>query len=83
MNILKRFLGLYDRKQAARTQEVADFVHVRKNAYTADMLKIHRQAKKVSEKNRQAYEESVKLKEVVDDVTRKIAVATGGMKPNI
>lgn len=80
MNILKRFLGLYDRQQAARTQEVAEYVDAKKNQFTKEMARVQRQAEKVHQKTRQAHEESAKLKEVVDDVARRIAYATGGLK---
>jgi len=75
-----RFLGLYDKKQAERTQAVADYVHKRKNEFTLDMAKIQLQAKKVHEKTNTAHEEAIKLKEMVDGVTANIAIATGGSR---
>lgn len=82
MNTIKRFLGLYDKKQAERTAEVAEYVHAKKNVFTTEMARIQRQAAKVHDKTRQAHEESIKLKEVVDDVTAKIARATGSLNIN-
>lgn len=80
MKWLKRFLGLYDKQQAERTEEVAQYVHAKKNKFTADMAKIQNQVKKVHMKTMQAQEESLKLKDIVDDVTERIALVTGGLK---
>jgi hypothetical protein len=80
MKWLKRFLGLYDKKQAQRTEEVAEYVHARKNEFTKDMLNIQNQAKRVHIKTMQAQQESLKLKDIVDDVTERIALVTGGLK---
>lgn len=83
MKLIKRFLisflGLNDGQQRARTAEISNYVHDRKNTYAKEMLKIQIQAKKVHHKTKQAHEESTKLNNMVEDITYQIAVATGGM----
>lgn len=78
MDIIRRFLGFYDKKQKARTVEVSEYVHKEKHKFTNDMLKIQQQAQKVHKKTVQAQQESIKLNRILADVTSKIAVATGG-----
>lgn len=78
MNFLKRFLGLYDKAQAKRTEDVAAYVHEKKSTFTADMVKLQNQARKVHNKTRQAHIESAKLNSMVEDITTKISIATGG-----
>lgn len=84
MILLKRFfisfLGLNEKKQQAKTEEVAAYVHSKKNDYAREMIKIQSQARKVHDKTRQAHEQSVKLNIMVDDITTAIARATGGLK---
>lgn len=77
---LETFLGTKDKAQIERTQEVADIVHQKKNEFTSDMLKLQEQSRKVHQKTMQAQDEAVKLKEIVDDVAAKIAVATGSLE---
>lgn len=84
MILIKRFiisfLGLNEKTQKAKTEEVAAYVHSKKNDYTKEMKKIQYQARKVHEKTRQAHAQSVKLNVLVDDITTVIAKATGGLK---
>ena len=81
MILLKRFiisfLGLKDKTQKAKTEEVAAYVHHKKNSYTREMIKIQSQAKKVHEKTRQAHKQSIILSSMVDDITIRIAKVTG------
>lgn len=87
MILLKRFitsfLGLNEKKQQAKTEEVAAYVHDKKNTYTSEMIKIQSQARKLHTKTRQAHEESVKLNNMVDDIVYKVAQATGGIERTI
>lgn len=77
MNWLKRFLGLYDKKQKERTQEVADYVHDKKQDFTSTMVKAHREAKKEHQKAGKLKESSARIEERIIDVTQAIYLVTG------
>lgn len=80
MNWIKSFFGLYDKKQAIKTAEVADYVRGKKNEFTKDMDTLQKQAKAVGEITKKSHEEAVKLNETVDDITARIAIAVGSYK---
>lgn len=80
MNWILRFLGFYDTKQEEISKDVSDYVGNKKVEFHKEMRDIKRQAILVHRKTRQAHLESIKLNKVVDDIARKIAIATGGMK---
>lgn len=80
MNWLEKFLGTKDKEQKKRMEEVSEYVHTKKNAFSAEMGKIHTQARKVHQKTKEAHEESVRLMEIVDGVTANIAIATGAKR---
>ena len=69
-----------DKDQQARQERVSNIVHKRKNNFTKEMVRIQIQAKRVHSNTRKAHQESIKLLEVVNDVTASIAIVTGGLK---
>lgn len=77
---LARFLGVHDKEQKQRTQDVSDYAEKKKKDFIGEMEKVKRQTKKVHEKQLQVHQETAKLVKIVDDVARKIAVATGELK---
>lgn len=79
MKFLDKILGRQDKIQQARGEQVSDYVHAKKNNFTAEMLKIQIEAKKVHKKAGAAHEESKRLLDVVDDITAKIARAQGAI----
>ena len=78
MNWIIRFLGLYDRRQKERTAEVSQYAENKKSEFDSSMLKLQVQAKRVHRATQIAHKESIRLNKIVDDVTNKIALATGG-----
>lgn len=80
MNWLKQFFGTSDKAQKQQAKEVASYVDDKKIQFNKDMKKIHQQAKVVHRKTRQVYESSLELNKTVEDVAKKIAIATGGFK---
>lgn len=79
-NFLSRFLGLHDKKQEQKSEEVADYVHKKKNQFTADMGKVQIQTRKVHKKTLQAQVESDKLVRIVNDIAAQIVRVTPGGK---
>lgn len=79
-NILTRFLGLHDKEQKERTKAVTDYADRKRDEFSREMTKIKRQTQKVHKKQLQAHGETVKLIEMVDDITHRIMVATGGTR---
>lgn len=80
MNIitcLRDITGRKDREQLARTEQVAQYVHGKKNVFNTEMAQIQVQAKKVHETAMQNAQESARLKQAIDDITLKVAMATG------
>ena len=75
-NFIARFLGLHDKKQAQESEQVAQYVNRKKDKFTNDMLRVQQQAKRTHKTTLQAYEESVKLTEMVESVTNQVAQAT-------
>lgn len=80
MNWLSRLLGLHDKKQQKRTQEIADYVDVKNSELDLQMEIMKKQARKMHQTTRKAYEEAVQLNKIVDGITYKIAVASGGKR---
>lgn len=78
MKWLVRFLGIDDKKQKERTIKVSKYVHNQKNVFATEMINLQKQAKKVHKTTKKSHRESVKLLEVVDDLTVKMARAQGG-----
>lgn len=76
INLLR---GEFQTKQQKRNAETASYVHGKKNEFQADMAKLHRQSKRLHHKALQTQVESVKLNKMVEDITSRIAVATGGV----
>lgn len=76
--LLKLLRGNFQTKQQKRNAETAEYVHGKKNEFQADMAKLHRQSKRLHQKALQTQVESVKLNRMVEDITSRIAVATGG-----
>lgn len=70
------FLGLDDKKQKIKSEQVATYVSGKKYNFTKEMIRIQKQAKTVHQQTRQAHVESAKLFTMVDDITSKIAVVT-------
>lgn len=79
MRAIRKLLGLHDKDQAERTRLVSEYAEDKKNKFNKEMQKINRQAKKVHTRAMQAESESLKLKRMVDDVTKKIAIVTGNI----
>jgi hypothetical protein len=77
MKWLSRFFGTYDKEQQERTDQVAGYVHNQKNTFAGEMKKIELQAKKVHKRTKEAHRESIRLLDVVNDVTTQIAEVTG------
>lgn len=77
MKWITRFLGLRNKEQKNKDEQAAKYIHKQKDFFTCEMAKVQNQAKKVHEKTRKAHQESVRLLEVVTDVTIQIAKATG------
>jgi hypothetical protein len=77
-NFITRLLGLHDQEQKARTEAVLDYGNKKREEFEKEMTKVHAQATRVNKKQLQAQAETAKLIEVVDSVTAKIMVATGG-----
>lgn len=73
MKWLTRFLGIKDKDQARRTEEVSNYVHEQKIDFKKQMDKLQTTAIKVHERTRKAHQESAKLL----DITIQIAKATG------
>lgn len=80
MNWFKRMLGLNDKKQKERTQEVIEYVAEKKDLFNKDIVQLHKQAKKVHAQASKTTEESANLLLLVADVTTKLAVANGSIK---
>lgn len=81
-NFLTRFFGLHDKEQKERTKEVTVYADQKREEFSKEMGKIKRQTQKVHQKQLQAHEETAKLVEMVDDITHRIMVATGGNHRN-
>lgn len=77
-NFITRFLGLHDQEQKARTKAVLNYGEKKREEFEKEMSKVQAQAKRVNKKQLQARAETAKLIEVVDSVTAKIMIATGG-----
>lgn len=77
MNIwLFRFLGLHDRGQKQKTEEVAEYVRGKKSQFSNDMDKLHRQMKKVHQEAMKSKEHSERLVQMTGDITTKISIIT-------
>lgn len=76
MSLIK---NLFDgsKEQKKKEEQVRDIVHEKKNKFTADMLRIQEQSRKQSLKARQ---NTIRLSDVVESVTKNIAIATGGLR---
>lgn len=74
----KSFLALNDKAQAIRAEEVAVYIDEKKETYIVDMIKLQKQARIVHNRTKRAHVESIKLNKMVDGITSKIAIATGG-----
>lgn len=80
MGILSRLRGACkDKNYLEKDQEIRESIHAKKNEYTSEMLKVHHQMRTTRKQGMQVKAESVKLKQFVDDVTHRVAVATGGI----
>lgn len=78
MNILdKLFSGNGGKK---KQQEIAEALVVKKNKFEADMAKIEIQSIKLKKQSEVTLQESTRLADMVDSVTRNIAIATGGIE---
>lgn len=74
---LKKILGLHDKKQAERTQRVAEYAHGKKDEFVHDMKELQKQAQKIHMISLKTAEDNGKLVEVVDDIVAKVAMGTG------
>lgn len=79
MNWLYRFLGVHDKQQKIQSEKVSVYVNVKQEEYKKDMQTLQKQAQKLHTKTRQAHSESVKLNEMIDGITKNIAIASGGI----
>lgn len=79
MKWLKRFFSVKNKSQRT-ADEVADYIHGKKNTFTGDMLKLKAQSKRLHRKALQTQEEAVKMNKVIEDITSKIVLVTPGGK---
>ena len=79
MSWIRRFLGIYDKEQKARTEAVNNYVQEQKEQFNKQMADIHKEARQVHRESNKTAKESVKISRVVNDVTARIAIATGGV----
>lgn len=77
MKWLQRFLGLHDKDQKARTQEVAEYVHDKKNEFAVTMAKAQQKAQQQHDKARKLIPESAKIESRILDITQQIYMVTG------
>lgn len=80
MSLIIRFLGLRDREQSKRTVEVVNYAQKKKEKFFKDMAKYHKEAKLIHIQSIKNLEKSVTLVNRAQDVTTRIAIATGGLK---
>jgi prophage DNA circulation protein len=80
MNWIKSFLGMYDKRQAKKTIEVAEYVDSKKVSFDADMELLRKQAQKIHAGSKQIHADSIELNRMVSDITTKVAFVTGGFK---
>lgn len=71
-----RLLGLHDRKQKEKSEEVAQYVHNKKNKYTAEMLEIQMQAKHAHNEAKKSLKHALKTVKITEDITQKIALVS-------
>ena len=75
-NWLFRFLGLHDKKQKERTEDVAQYVHKKKNKFTADMLDIQIRAKHAHNEAKKSLKHAQKTVRITEDITQRLAIVT-------
>jgi predicted nucleic acid-binding Zn-ribbon protein len=81
MKWLSRLLRLdFKTKQQKFATEADEYIHGKKHEFQKDMNKLKEQSKQLHKKAVQTQEESVKLNKVVEDITTRIMLATGGKR---
>lgn len=80
MNWLKSFFGLYEKRSANKEIEVEKYIELEKIKFQANMAKLREQAREVHEDTKKSKDNAIKVCKAIDDITAKIALATGTYK---